>query len=74
MAVRFWSSFISRIAVPVSLPAWKPCNTSWNVIAAVSLRFKMLNIVFQITSTSPIPLKFPHFPLGIRTTVYHVHS
>ena len=36
-------------------------------------RFRRLDIIFQSTSTSPISLKLPLFPLCIRTTVCLVH-
>ena len=44
------------------------------MIYDVRWQFRMLYIIFQSTSTSPIPLKSPLFTLGIRTTVCHVHS
>ena len=73
MAVRCWSRLDSTSAVPVLRPAQNPCNTSWNMMADMSQRFRRLATNFQRTLTSTIPLKYL-LTFGIRKTICHMYS
>ena len=71
MAMRLCSSFASKAAVPVPLPAQKPCRESWNWMEDNIRQLMMPDIAFHMTSTRPIPPKSVPTPLGIITTVCH---
>ena len=72
ISVSLCSSFTLKETIPIPHPSLKPQRTSWNLNALSVMRLISPGMVFQRTSTRPIPLYSP-LPFGMRTTVYHVH-
>ena len=65
------TKFSSKVAVPVTHHWLNPCRTSCRMMVEQRQLWMMEVKNFQITSTKPIPLKYPS-PLGIRTNVLQV--
>ena len=52
------------MAVPIPLPAQKPCIASWNWMEDNSRRLMMPDIAFHRTSTRPPPPEVGAYPIG----------
>ena len=66
--------FTPRVAVPLPLPARKPCIASWNWMEDDIRRLMIPDTPFHRTSTRPIPLKLMPPPLGIIITICQRHN